>query len=313
MNQINLVFFGTSEFGLPALNSLIGNNYSIVGVITTPDERSGRERVLTASPIKKTAQNNNLFIIQPEKLTENKELNYLMTSRLKPDLGVVASYGKIIPRQVIDLFRFGILNIHPSILPKYRGPSPIQTQILNGEIKSGITIIKIDEQVDHGPIIGSQEHTINNQNYEQLHKELAKLGGSLLIKILPDYLSGKIMPVEQNHSFATFTKKISKDDGLINWDEPVMQIYNKHRAYYVWPKIYTIWKSKLLYLTKLEISKFNGKHVSNGTVFVNNFDVLISCSDGFFKPDRIQLEGGKEMEVTSFLSGHKDFIGSKLG
>ncbi|MGD0977197.1 MAG: methionyl-tRNA formyltransferase [Minisyncoccia bacterium] len=286
-----IIFFGTSEFAVPALEAFFNAGYEIGAVITTPDEPVGRKQILTPSPVKFCAEKLGLKILQPQKL-DSEFLKILQTTnhKLPTTLGIVASYGKIIPKEIIDSFPLGILNIHPSLLPKYRGPSPIQTQILNGETEIGVTIIKIDELVDHGPIVAEQESRImNHELFEDAQNKLSRIGTNLLVKILPDYISGKIKPIEQNHDLASFTKKTSKEDGKIDWNKPAEQIYDQFRAFHKWPGVWTIWKNKILKITDLRVQ--NGK-----------IEIL-----------RLQLEGGKEMSLKEFVAGHKDFIVGKLG
>jgi methionyl-tRNA formyltransferase len=286
-----IIFFGTSEFAVPALEALFNAGYEIGAVITTPDEPVGRKQILTPPPVKVSAKKLGLKIFQPLRL-DSEFLKILQTTnyKLPTILGIVASYSKIIPGEIIDSFPLGILNIHPSLLPKYRGPSPIQTQILNGETEIGVSIIKIDELVDHGPIVAEQESRImNHELFEDVQNKLSRIGANLLVKILPDYISGKIKPIEQNHKQATFTKKISKEDGKIDWNKPAEQIYDQFRAFHKWPGVWTIWKNKILKITDL--------HVQNGKI-----EIL-----------RLQLEGGKEMSLKEFVAGHKDFIVGELG
>ena len=245
MSSIKFVFFGTSELSVKVLDILIKNGYTPDLVITTPDKPKGRKMIMTPPPVKVFALEHNLKIAQPHSL-----LTYNPASSaggLQPrliggqatafDLLIVASYGKIIPKSILEIPKFGILNVHPSLLPKFRGPSPIQSFILSGEEKTGVTIMLMDEQVDHGPILVQQEleitnHKIQNPNKSQiqnsenpklnakeLEEKLAELGGQMLVDAIPKWISGEIKPQEQDHTQATFTKKIGKEDGLVDLEK----------------------------------------------------------------------------------------------
>ncbi len=317
MINSKVIFFGTSEFAIPTLVTLVKEDYEIVAVITTPDEPVGRKQVLTPPPVKVIAEKFGLKIFQPQKLNGDKKLVSCLVS-LEPDIGIIASYGKIIPSKILDLSKRGFLNIHPSLLPKYRGPSPIQYALLNGEKETGVTIMKIDEQVDHGPILAIEnlKLKIENLKYMELHDELAKMGAELLIKILPGYLAGKIRPVEQDHDKATFTKIIKKEDGRIDWHKTAQEIYNQFRAFHFWPGIWTSWQGRVLKITDCKISTeqpYHG-HDEEYVAQVYNEDgiTFVPCSQGHIQILRLQLEGSKEMSITNFLSGHRDFMGSKL-
>jgi len=322
MSSTKMVFWGASEFAVPALELLVKNGFEIAAIVTAPDEPVGRRQILTPPSVKVAAQKLRLEIFQPKNLKAGGlELIENWKSSTSPaggkigncDLGIVASYGKIIPGEIINSFPLGILNIHPSLLPKYRGPSPIQTQILNGETETGVTIMKIDDQVDHGPILVNQKSNIKDQKYGELLNELAELGAELLVKILPDYTAGKIKPVEQNHSQATFTKIIKKEDGRIDWSKSAKQIYNQFRAFHIWPGIWTVWSNKILKIT--DCMPAPNEYIENknyGFVFEKDKKVLIKCGSDSLEILRLQLEGGREMNIRDFLPGHRDFLKTEL-
>ncbi len=310
---IKIIFFGTSEFAVPALETLVKEGlpaqagYEIVAVVTNPDEPVGRKKVLTPPPVKIAAQNLGLNILQfPSLKIENLKLKIP-----DADVGVVAAYGKIIPAEIINLPRYGILNIHPSLLPKYRGPTPIQTTILNGEKETGVTIIKIDEEVDHGPILESRKWKIESRTkFEELSDALAKLGAELLIKILPDYLAGKITPQPQDHSLATFTKKFMRDDARINWNKTAEEIDCKIRALNPEPGVWTTWNGKVLKI--LEVGIMDKESRQNGQVFQERKEIRVGTGKGLVILKTIQLEGKKATSAEDFARGNGDFIGAVL-
>ncbi len=285
----NIVFFGTSEFAVPALEALIKNSLVPLVVVTVPDKPAGRGKKISVSAIKNTLQSTRygdlgIKLIQPVKIDAEF---LLQISNLHPDVGVVASYGKILPKALLDMFPFGLLNVHPSLLPKYRGPSPIQGVILNGDEKTGVTIMLVDEKMDHGPILAVQELAFSILNYQflKLHGDLAQLGANLLVETLHKWLDKKISPIPQDESKATFTKMIKKENGLIDWSYSPEYIEKMVRAYNPWPGTYTKMKDgKILKIKKVEIV------------------------EGKIKPVIVQPEGKKEMSYEAFLRGHPDFM-----
>jgi len=229
----NFVFFGTDEFAVIVLENLLEKGLPPNLIITTPDAPRGRGRILTPPRVKLWAIKNGVEYEQPEKLLESYNLKAKSHS-----LFLVASYGKIIPPEILALPTHGVLNIHPSLLPKYRGPTPIQSAILAGEEETGVTIMLMDEQIDHGPLLKASNCPLLGFSFWEIRERLAKLGVELFVKILPDYLTGKIKPEAQDHTQATLTKKIKKEDGLINLtDDPALN-YRKFLALTPSPGIY---------------------------------------------------------------------------
>jgi len=274
------VFWGTSEFSVKVLEILYQNKFVPELIITTPDKPKGRGLKLQSNPIKIWAQKNNIKFIQPEKLTRYA----LPVTRY--DLFIIAAYGKIIPKEILAIPKYGAFNVHPSLLPKFRGASPIQSFILSGEKETGVTIMLADEQIDHGPIIAisNLKSQISNLYYKELEEKLAELGGKLLVKTIPDFIAGKIKPVAQDHSKATFTKKITKKDGLIELNEPVEIIERKIRAFTPWPGAYTFVNDKRLIITKAELT------------------------DSGLKIERVKPEGKKEMNFKDYLRGNPNYL-----
>src|SRR3989344_2143600 len=284
---MKFVFFGTPEFATIILEKLIKSGLKPLAMFRDPKESVS-------------------VLIE--------KLKYL-----KPDLAIIAAYGKILPKEILEIPRHGFINVHPSLLPKYRGASPIQTAILNGDKETGVTIMKIDEEMDQGPILAISKLQITNSKiaYPELSKKLAKLGAELLIKIIPDYVLGKIKPVEQEHKKATYTKIIKKEDGKINWSKSAEEIERMTRAYYPWPSAYTKLKIKsekfkIVKIIEVEICKENNHTI--GEVFLTeNNRLAIKCGIGSLIIKKLKLEGGKILTAKEFLNGHKDFVSSILG
>jgi methionyl-tRNA formyltransferase len=233
----SFVFFGTPNFSIYTLDSLKEAGFLPTLVVTSEDKPVGRHQTMTPSPVKVWALAHNIPVLTPTKIDDNF-ISELSTFNL--ELFLVAAYGKILPQKLLDLAKFGTLNVHPSLLPQYRGPAPLEGPILHGDEATGVTIMKIDELVDHGPILRQETIALNgNETTPELGEKLFKRGGQILAEIIPDYVTGEITPIEQDHTLATFTKKIRKEDGLVNLGAELPSVlWQKFRAYYSWPGIY---------------------------------------------------------------------------
>lgn len=286
---MRIVFFGTPDFVLPVLNKL-QETYTVIGVVTTPDQPVGRKKILTPSPVKQYALDHGIPVYTPEKLND---ASVTIHKELKPDLFVVAAYGKIIPRKLLDIPTFGALNIHPSLLPKYRGPSPIQSALLNGDAETGITIIKMDEKMDHGPIIVQEVFPLSPRDtFASLHERMFRDASQMLITAIPDYASGKITPVPQSEEQATYCSIITKENGYFSIDNPPApsELDRMIRAFHPWP---TAW-------TRIPVQEADRKVEK----------ILKLHPDG-----KIQLEGKKPTTIKDLLNGHPDLkeILQKIG
>ena len=287
-NNHKIIFIGVSEFGVPILESLVDNKYNIVSVITFPDKPIGRKKEIDFTPIKKTAQEYNLPVLQPEKISE---IEYDI-KKLQPDLFIVASYGKIIPKKILDIPFLGCLNIHPSLLPKYRGPSPIQTAILNGDKKTGITIMLMDEKIDHGPILFQEEMDINlDDNYKDLEKKLSQRSGLILVNILPQYFNNKIKAKKQNESEATYTKILSREQGEIDFKKSAQEIERKIKAFYPWPGTWFFLNKKRIKIIKAKATDKKEK-------------TSLKTGRSFLSLEIVQPEGKKPMTGEEFFRGY---------
>jgi methionyl-tRNA formyltransferase len=277
---MKIAFFGTDEFSINVISELITNDIKIDLIITVPDAPKGRGLVLTPPPIKNFSSDKGIEIIQPEKLDDDC---FEKLSNESWDLFIVASYGKIIPERFIKIPKSSVLNVHPSLLPKYRGTSPIESQIMSGDQNIGVTIMKMDKEMDHGPILAERKVEYKEYFSEELYKMLSTLGGKIISEILPDYISGKLTGVEQNHDLATFTKKIKKEDGEVSLTEEDDVIYRKYRA---------LKQSVGLYFYTIR----RGNKIR---VKINEAEF----KDGKFELKEVTPEGGKRMSYESFLLG----------
>lgn len=275
--KLNFVFFGTPDVASETLGILKDAGYVPSLIITSPDRPQGRKMLITPPPAKVWAMENNVPYIQPEKLTDGKRsdlFEFLRSDLEEPvDLFVVVAYGKIIPENILNIPKLGSINIHYSLLPKYRGASPVESAILNGDVETGITIQKMEYKMDTGPIVAMEKVTIlPDEKTPELRKRLIKLGGELLVKTLPEFIGGKIKPITQNESEATHCTKIKKGDGLIDLSDDAEKNYNKWRAYATWPRTFFFKNDKRIIITD--------------AILENNQFVI----------KKIIPEGGKEMD-----------------
>lgn len=311
--NLKVVFMGTSDLSEAILESLIDNEYNLVGVFTKPDTKVGRKQEIIEPLVKKMAKEKNIPVFQPVKF---KDEGTEALKNLSPDLVVVAAYGKIIPKIALEIPKFGFINVHVSILPKYRGASPIQNALLAGEKETGVTIMLMDEGVDTGDILAQEITPIESDDTtESLMTKMASVGANLLIKTLPLWIEGKIEPKKQTHQDATHCQMINREDGKISWSDSAENIHNKYRAFTPWPGVFTFWKngSKIVRLKLNSISKTDSnKDYQIGEVFQIGNEVAIQTNEGAIILREIQKEGKKSSDLKSFINGHKNFIGSIL-
>jgi len=267
--KINFIFWGTPDVASETLDILKVNGYMPSLIVTAPDKPQGRKMIITPPPVKLWAIKNNIPYIQPEKLDQKELWNVLRTlcgsdgdgqrkfstenfcgEQNIPELFLVVAYGKIIPEEILNIPKFGSINIHYSLLPKYRGASPVESAILNGDTETGITIQKMEYKLDSGAIITQEKIEIkSDEKAQELRSRLIKIGGELLVKSLPNFINGKIELIPQNENEVTFCKKIKKEDGLINLNDDPIKNYNKFRAYATWPRTYFFENNKRIIIT----------------------------------------------------------------
>ncbi|OGZ96417.1 MAG: methionyl-tRNA formyltransferase [Candidatus Sungbacteria bacterium RIFCSPHIGHO2_01_FULL_50_25] len=307
-----ILFWGTSEFAIPSLDALIQAGYSISGVVTTPDKPAGRKQLLTPPPVKVLAESKKIPVYQPEILKSAGSTLELPEA----DLFVVAAYGKIIPKAIIGKPRLGALNIHPSLLPRWRGPSPIQFTILSGDAETGITIIEMDELMDHGPIVASSKFKMKNAKitYPKLHDALAGEGAKFLVETLPKWISGEIKPMPQDESKVTFSKILKKEDGRIDWKKAAEEIERQIRAFVPWPGSWTMWpqddRQHRIRIDEAEAASEHAAHGSPGFVFQSAKNPLcIQTGKGALLVRRLTIEGSSSQNAETFLRGYKDAVG----
>ena len=297
---MKVTFFGSSNFAIPILEGL-SKHYEIEMVVTMPDQPVGRQKTLTPTPIGALAQELNFPLYKPETLKTTEAIEKLRG--LTSEIFIVAAYGKIIPGNVLNLPSLGCLNLHPSLLPLLRGPSPIQTAILHDFKTTGTTLMKMDEELDHGPILAQAETNIeSDDSFLLLQERLARLSTNLLLDNMPAYASGNLIPKEQDHSKATTCKILTRDDARVDWTKNARDIYNQFRAFYPWPGLWTTLNGKILKIRDCIATDFldedqPGKILMNGMVVCGNRTALQLLT--------VQLEGKTETKIKDFLLGNR--------
>jgi methionyl-tRNA formyltransferase len=312
MKKPRILFMGTSPFAVPPLYEIFQAGWPIIAVVTPPDRPQGRGRMTAPPPLKTAAQQMGLPIIQTPNV---KETSFLETFQsLAPELVIVAAFGQILPRSIISKPPEGCINIHPSLLPKYRGAAPINWAIINGEEKTGVTVMKMDEGMDSGDILMQEETIIGeNENFGQLHDRLAKMGANLLLKTLSLLPTGNIHPKQQDHALATFAPVLDKKTGLIDWKNDCRKIAGLIRGLSPVPCAYTfIHRKKLkIFSGTANIAK---PSEAPGTIKVEKNDALcVAAPNGYIYLEEVQLEGKKRMKISDFLRGTSIATGEKLG
>ncbi len=295
--KIKIAFFGTHEFGVTILESLTTDDrFSVDLVITQPDKPVGRKQILTSSPVKLAAEKLGIKIEQPETLKD------FHLEKDTFDVAVTAQYGLLIPSHLFTETKHGFINVHTSLLPKYRGASPIQTALINGETETGVTIMIMDAGMDTGDILSQEKITISSdETYPELDTRLAKIGSTLLLKTVLEYIEGKIIPQKQDESKVTLCKKLSRDDGKIDWNKTTEEIYNLYRGTTPWPGIWTTLNGERVKL--LEIKPAHEK-LDPGYIRCEENTILVGTRDGSIKIEKIQFEGKQSLDVNACLAGY---------
>lgn len=313
-----IIFMGTPEFALPTLRALI-EHYEVVGVVTQPDRPAGRGRSLRPPPVKQAALAHGLPVYQSKSLRSPQAVTHLR--EWAPDVIVTAATGHILTAEVLALPTRGTLNVHASLLPRWRGAAPIQAAILAGDTETGVTIMCTDEGLDTGPILSQRAIPIAlRETAASLHDKLAQLGAELLLETLPRWLSGELTPHPQPPTGATVARQIRKENGLIDWERPALEIDRQVRAFTPWPGAYTFWGKRRLIiaaafpLPSLSLPSVVGRKAYRpGAVVEHNDFPAVTTGQGVLRLDQVQLAGKRELSGVEFIRGRPDFIGAWLG
>ena len=308
---MNIVFMGTPDFAVPCFKRLIDSEHSVVGVFTQPDKKVGRKQILTPPPVKAEAVNYGVSVYQPNSLKNGEAMDII--KQLNPDLIVVVAYGKILPKEILDFPKYGCINVHASLLPKYRGAAPIQWAVLNGDEETGVTIMQMNEGLDTGDVLLVKSTAIDiNETSEHLFDRLSVIGSDALIETISLIESGKANPVSQPEGDFGYASMIDKSMCSIDWNKSAFEIHNQIRGLQSWPVAITTINGKNVKIHKSVLSDANGDFAGKT---VNNKSVLTVCCGDHKCIDilEVQPEGKKRMDVKSFLAGNPIEIGTILG
>jgi len=310
---VRIIFMGTPEFAVPPLEQLIQSKYQVVAVYTRPDKPAGRGRSLVSSPVKKAAITRGLPVLQPVSLKKAEVLAQL--ADLHPDVIVVAAFGLILPQSVLDIPRYGCLNIHPSLLPRFRGASPVAAAILAGEELTGVSIMLMDSGLDTGPVLTQTTVPVSPQDTTgSLTAKLSGVASSLLLEALPRWTRGEITPRPQDEAEATYSGTITKEAGEIDWHQPAVEIWRRVRAFQPWPGCYTAWQGRRLEIIEA-VPLPRAENLEEGQVVTLEREAAafgIGTGEGILGVLKVQLEGKRAMQAAEFLRGQRQFIGAIL-
>lgn len=302
-----IVFMGTASFSLAVLKMLIEEGYNIVGVVTQPDRYVGRKKVLTMPDVKVEALKYDIPVIQPARIKED----YQAVADLKPDLIITAAYGQIVPQAVLDIPRLGCINVHASLLPLYRGGAPVHQAIIDGQEKTGVTIMYMVKKMDAGDMIAQKETPILEEDTVGiLYDRLSDLGAKLLKETLPDILKGINQRIPQDENLVTYAPTLSREDERLDWNMSARQVYNKVRGTNPWPGSYTTYQGKTVKIWAGQVHRCENAmkhhaHQDNGTIVKIFKDAIgVKVNDGVYLITELQLEGKKRMSVKDYLNGH---------
>ena len=301
---------GSAGFACPSLTALDDSPLiELIGIVTQPDRPKGRQLIPHPPAVKVESERRELTVHQPLRL----RTDFVFLNKLNPDLIVVVAYGQILPQPILELPKYGCINVHGSLLPLYRGAAPIQRAILDGQNKTGVTIMEMETGLDTGPMISKMETQIeSNDNAQTLHDRLANLGAKLLVDTIPQYVTGKIKSIPQDDSQSSHASKITREMGQIDWTKTAIDIWIQARAFTPWPGVFTHLKGKLIKL--IEVKPINTIDLAPGIIGQSNSNgIIVGCGKEALLISKLQKDGGKRMTAEAFLAGHPLPVGTQLG
>lgn len=312
MSQFKVVFLGTPEFAVPCLEKLIEDpHFDVVGVVTQPDRPSGRNLKVQASPVKQHAQKNNIPVMTPENLQRPEALNQLKS--WQPESAVVVAFGQILNQAFLDFFNGRVVNIHGSLLPRWRGAAPIQRAIMAGDKETGVSLQVVVKKLDAGPLLGVRKCPIEDDLLAtDLYLRLQKLGPDLLATEYADWLRGHLPPEEQNENLVTLAPKIRKEEGLVDWNKSAVNIYNEFRGLYGWPGSWVIKNGKQIKIKKCRMVAEDAKRPPGEITHIHDEVLRVACQKGQIEILNVQPESKSAMPIGEYLRGHSLKVGEKL-
>lgn len=311
---LRIVFFGTPQFAVPTLERLLASRHPLVGVVTQPDRPRGRGHIVSDAPVKALAAGRGLPIFQPSRLRDPEVETTLR--RWQPDLAIVAAYGKLIPDHLLTLPRLGMINVHASLLPKYRGAAPVHRAVMAGEIETGVTIMRVSRELDAGAMFAKVARRIEpNDTSVDVERDLAGLGADLLVRVVDEIAAGTAREEPQDEAQATYAPKVTRDEGLIDWAQPARAIHDKVRGLYPWPHAHTFVEATRVIVLRTHVEAAVTDPPTPGFVLhVSREAIHVSAGDGHaLAIEQLQPEGKRPMSVRDFLAGHPLASGGRLG
>jgi methionyl-tRNA formyltransferase len=310
---MRIVFFGTPQFAVPTLTALLASAHQVVAVVTQPDKPRGRGQKVSDAPVKALAVERGVPVLQPAKLTREFEPEF---RALDAELGVVAAYGKILPEWLLATPRFGMINVHASLLPRYRGAAPVHRAVINGETQTGVTIMRVVKALDAGPMMARVERPIApHESSDMVERDLAAMGARLLVTVVDDLAAGRASEVPQNDAEASYAPRLTKDEGLLDFAASAMTVHNRVRGLRPWPSAFTFLHGKRLVIHRARVSASVSEGAAPGTCIAAGSDgITIACGDGH-AVDILQLqpEGRRTMAAHEYLAGHGGLAGQRFG
>jgi methionyl-tRNA formyltransferase len=311
--MVRIVFFGTPDFAVPTLRKLLDSPHPVVAAVTQPDRPRGRGQRVSESPVKALAQARGLPVLQPSRLRDPEFAEAFRA--LQPDLGVVAAYGKLLPEDILSLPRHGMINVHASLLPKYRGAAPVHRAVIDGEAETGVTIMRMEKMLDSGPMLAKARRPIGaSETSDVIERDLAELGADLLVSVVDQIDAGVHREELQDFMLCSYAPRLTKEEGLIDWTLPASYIHNRVRGLYPWPHAYTYLNGVRLIILQTHVEDAP-TDAPPGTIVTASRDSLHVATghEGRIAIDRVQLESGKPLDVREFLAGHRIATGAQMG
>ena len=307
---MKLVFCGTPEFAVGTLEAVLAAGHEVALVVTQPDRAQGRGMDVRVGAVKAAAERHGLAVMQPEKIKHNAELRGKL-EEIAPDAILVVAYGRIIPQWMLDLPRFGCINLHGSLLPKYRGAAPIQWAVANGETHTGVTTMRLEAGLDTGPMLLAQVEPIDpEETAADLFESLAAIGAELMVKTLAGLEDGSVRAVEQNHAAATLAPILTREDGRLDFGRTAVECLNRWRGFQPWPGAWTTMRGKKLIVHRMAVVS---GYAEPGVGRVEDERMMVGCSEGVLEFLEVQMEGKKQMTAAEFLRGHQVKSGERVG